>query len=89
MVRFIHEAARGLGVPLNLGRKHKDECFCEKCNHKKATDCIEIYCKCCVEADQIRLEHPVTEESEEKSAEEKYEEEEAEINRYSTQIDVL
>jgi hypothetical protein len=41
-----------------LKNKNDDECFCEECGHKKASECIDSLCKCCVEADKIRLSHP-------------------------------
>lgn len=58
-------------------KNKNDECFCEKCEHKKASECIELVCKCCLEADKIRLEHPVFEEGDEeeqieKNSDEKY-----------------
>jgi hypothetical protein len=59
-------------------KNKKDECFCEKCEHEKASECIKLACTCCLEADKIRLEHPVFEEGENeegqrnKSSDEKY-----------------
>ena len=40
-------------------KNKNDECFCEKCRHKEANECIDSDCKCCVEADKIRLNHPI------------------------------
>ena len=46
--------------PFMFDKKDKDNvCYCETCQHKTASECIEIQCSCCLEADKIRLEHPV------------------------------
>jgi hypothetical protein len=37
-----------------------DVCYCATCQHKKASECVsEHKCGCCIEADKIRLTHPV------------------------------
>lgn len=53
--------------------KNKDDvCYCEDCKHQKATECLETFlCKCCQSADRIRFEHPVLDDEEGLSAEEK------------------
>ncbi|MDG6996956.1 MAG: hypothetical protein JRN52_13635 [Nitrososphaerota archaeon] len=41
-------------------KKNKDNvCFCDSCEHKTASECIELDCLCCVKADKIRMDHPV------------------------------
>lgn len=47
-----------------------DVCFCEDCKHQKATECLDT-CKCCERADRIRLQHPVFDDEQGLSAEEK------------------
>lgn len=43
-----------------MANDKNDVCLCEICKHRKANDCIQSFkCKCCVEADTIRLKHPV------------------------------
>lgn len=37
-----------------------DVCYCETCKHQEASECVQKFkCTCCVEADTIRLKHPV------------------------------
>lgn len=44
-------------------RKDKDDvCYCEIFKHKKATECIELRCPCCLREDEIRLNHPILQE---------------------------
>ena len=57
--------------------KKDDVCYCKECNHKKASECLEISCVCCKKEDAIRLNHPIiadesTQEEQEKSDDEKY-----------------
>ncbi len=58
-------------------KNKNDECFCEVCDHEKASQCIEIICKCCLQADKIRLGHLVfggeeRDEEREKTDDERY-----------------
>jgi hypothetical protein len=48
--------------------KKYDECYCATCNHKTASECIELKCACCLKADEIRLNHPLIPQSEEERA---------------------
>lgn len=56
-------------------RLNNDECYCEECKHSKASICISNLCGCCVEADKIRLEHPVFEKNADEEKKEKLDEE--------------
>ncbi len=64
---------------MHLGKKD-DVCYCEKCKHEKASECLEIPCNCCKKEDEIRLRHPILadesnqEEEREKNEDEKYRE---------------
>lgn len=60
-----------------MKKNKNDECFCEACHHETASECIEISCKCCLQADKIRLGHLVFGDEErgedrEKTDDEKY-----------------
>ena len=82
-----------------FGKKNKDNvCYCETCKHKTASECLELKCHCCLEADRIRLEHPVVPQedlsaegklSQEEEAEHEKEKEQQQVNETSIDTNVI